>query len=106
MFITSQQKTISFKSIDLCCMQKQSADWVVISRGEYRRLNVFQGLLLFILLGLLPGLVWANSQVIDDNVKTGVKKIQKALNVRIEEDVFKIDDMVAGISVKPCFKKD
>lgn len=90
--------------------QNKTPEWVVISKQEYRRLNFFQGVLLIILLGLLPGLVLANNDDIPTNVKAGslfVKspsgEMQEAL--RMESDVhFAISGLVSRVAVKQHFK--
>jgi len=110
MHILSQRKAISIKSTGSCCRRKQSSDKILISRGEYLRLNIFQGLLLFILLGLLPGLVMANSNNIPDDIKAGslfFKTIsgQTLEAMRMESYVnFEISGMVARVSVKQNFR--
>ena len=44
---------------------------VVITRHEYRRLQLMQGVLLFILLGLLPGLLLASPVNLPDDIRAG-----------------------------------
>ena len=50
---------------------KSTDEMVVISKREYRRLNILQGILLIILLGILPGLVMADDAIKMDEVTSG-----------------------------------
>jgi Ca-activated chloride channel homolog len=112
MHILNQYKAICFKSKKFYNRKKRSSDWIVISRDEYRRLNVFQGLMLFILLAFLPGLVFAGVQSIPDDIKAGSLFLkddsgvtQQAVRMESEVD-FEISGMVSRVSVKQHFKNN
>ncbi len=85
---------------------------VVISRRRYRRLLLMQGLLLFVLLGLLPGLVLAKPAPLPDDIGAGSFFIQSARGewreaLRMESDVhFDISGLVARTRVQQHFKND
>ena len=88
-----------------------SPDVVVISKAEYRRLNLLQGILLIILLAILPGLVFANDAINFDQVSTGTLFTQSPAGrqqaMLMNSDVeFDISGLVARVNVKQHFKND
>ncbi len=94
-------------------LKKSSTDdMVIISKREYRRLNILQGILLIILLGVMPGLVMANDYVDMGEVGSGTLFIRSASGVLQQallmssEVEFDISGLVARARVKQYFKND
>ena len=52
MFINSHENNGIIKKLEKAFAGKPNAKWVILTRNEYRRLQVMQGLLLIILLCL------------------------------------------------------
>lgn len=87
-------------------------DLVLITRREYRRLNIFLGILLFILLGLLPGLVQAEPAGLPDDIGAGsffLRPEQGPMKpaLRLNSEVhFDIGGLVARTRIKQHFRND
>ncbi|MCW9015236.1 MAG: marine proteobacterial sortase target protein [Gammaproteobacteria bacterium] len=85
-------------------------EYIVISKSEYRRLHILQGLLLIVLLGLLPGLVLASP--LPENITAGSLFVKQATGelqpaLRLETDVqFDISGLLARTKLKQHFKND
>jgi len=82
---------------------------VLIPRREYRRLQLLQGLLLFILLGLLPGLVLAEPMALPDSIHAGSFFTRSATGgyqqaLRLQSQVhFQISGLLARTRVQQQF---
>ena len=85
---------------------------VVITRREFRRLQLMQGVLLFILLGLLPGLVLARPVGLPDDIRAGSFFMQSddgqlheamRMNSQVKID---ISGLVARTHVTQTFSND
>jgi len=118
MYKSHQQKIISGSKYKLSSsLNPQLSGWVILDKSEYKKLNIFQGILLFILIGLLPGLVFAESNIVKNNssraeigaggflIKSGQNQYKPAL--RMESEVhFEVNGLIARAKVKQFFKND
>jgi Ca-activated chloride channel homolog len=118
MHITRNSKLINEPQYKLSGIPERSVSgWVIIEKSEYRRLNIFQGILLVILLGLLPGLVFAEADQdlnkesewgrgIDAGsflIKSENGQYHSAL--RMDSEVhFEVNGLIAKSKVKQTFK--
>ncbi len=87
-----------------------SPHWRLVSVSSQRHRNFFQGLLLLILLGLLPGMVWASEIALPAEIKAGSFFVrgdsgvtQEALRLNSEAD-FNISGMIARVRLQQQFK--